>query len=270
MKISKLLVCMLLICSMLLLFTGCFRISRKYLKMKEQGLLPTNEDFPNSRWDCQELDMSFCMLEYGSYNFMGTYKINDTTYPLWGLFHQYGCDSMSFRAYTEQNALTLPDGLLNFQEETLFGFIGDYRYRDGKITLSNISYHEDIKLTPDFPETLTFVQNGNIAQQQYERWYAKEIDLYMDSFTDVENVYKGVLTMNGKPYKFDAFAYTMDGTYYFSFSDSIRLDFRMHIVPDKSNDTLIGTLGALSCTEFLEYYGQATITFTKEAPEPQS
>ena len=257
----KALFCVIL--AMCLLFlVACFPYPREYYSMKEAGFYPTNEDFPSTKWVCQEMDMYFYMLEYGE--LVGEYTVDGTTYPFIGAFVY---SRIVCTTYTYMSALPLNTGFLDiWTEETVNEFDADYIYQDGLIQCSSVD-SEIVTL----PTTLTFLPEGKIAQAVDTRWYAQEIDIYMDSFADTNYYFKGVWTQDGTEYAFEAFKHTSDGTYYFVFQNlpnnrnPCSMNNIMRLVYDQEQNVMIGILYA-SDGNFLNH-DSPTITFTKVMPE---
>ena len=264
----KALFCVIL--AMCLLFlAGCVP-SKKYFSMKDAGILPTSKDFPNTKWVCQEMDMYFYMMEYGG--LIGEYTIDGTTFSIIGNFK---FARIVFTAYTDVSTLPTNNGFLADSQIIVNSFGADYAYQDGVIHCTSIDYQMPENAT--LPTTLTFVPEGRIAQAVEARWYAQEIDMYMDSFTDAEHYFIGVLTESGIEYAFKAFKKTQGDTYNFCFynapdqsTDYLYGDLfvEMRLVYDQDQDVMIGTLYEPSFSQhsFADYDGP-TITFTKVMPE---
>ena len=264
---KRVLLCMVLLMCMLAM-TACGP-SRRDLSLKDAGLLPTEEDFPNTRWVCQEIDLYLHIMECGE--IAGECRFGDKTFPVLGGF-KFG--SMSFSAYSYEKATLTEEGFLDWHsEEYIGGARGFYIFDDGMFQLTEVEHDFGDGIV--IPTALTFVPDGKIAQTPDTRWYAQEIDLYMDSFSDTENYFKGVLTDAGTACSFEAFLYSEDNTYHFSFpawlDETTQTpchvnDFIMRLVYDQEHDVIVGTRYTTEEDSFSNYDG-ATITFTKVMPE---
>ena len=49
-----------------------------------------------------------------------------------------------------------------------------------------------------FPETLKFKQEGMIAKNPEKKWYNDELDMYIESFSDAENYFRGEIVIDNK------------------------------------------------------------------------
>ena len=257
----KALFCVIL--AMCLLFlAGCVP-SKKYFSMKDAGLLPTNADLPNTKWVCQEMDMYFYILKYRY--LAGEYTINGTTYTINGYFRT---GWICLEAQTTEASSTIGDAYIEFSRNSIHGLGSEYVYENNAIRFLSVDYfHMPENVT--LPKTLTFVPEGKIAQTVEARWYAQEIDLYMDSFTDAKNYFEGVLTHDGVEYPFEAFKASINNSYFF-YLPYVQVtgpdDFYLHLAYDQEQDAIIGTLYS-GFQKNIGYYDGPTITFTKVMPE---
>ena len=82
-------------------------------------------------------------------------------------------------------------------EQVSAGFIyTDYQLKEGSLVCSVRNY--DIVTRESIPKTLTFDKVGSIAQQPSARWYAQELDMYFDTFSDIEGYVRGETVYDGK------------------------------------------------------------------------
>ena len=178
-------------------FCGCF----SYLKLKieeKQGKYPTDNDFPNTRWCCRELDLVLDMIENcGTYGF---YSENGKQYRVYAGFLKGKSHLLDFYLYSsaEVTASDYDPSLVHYDQINAGSICTSYYYEkdSGTIVCSvsscNLADGEMI------PETLTFEQTGLIAQTPKTRWVAEGLDLYLDSYSDIEGYYKGEIMLDGE------------------------------------------------------------------------
>ena len=239
-------ICILLCLSMILL-CGCVP-SREYLEKKAQGLYPDTSDFPDTEWKCREVDLCFYMLDYEENNMVGTYTVNGETYRAVGSFE---FSQLSFDIYStasvsvsEQDGDTENGALIHY-EANQCGFINtEYLYENGVIVCTVIN--SEAVSGEQIPETLTFENTGKIAQKVNTRWYAEELDMYLDAFSDAQDYYKGEMVMDGQ--RIPVIAYEIGNNQYFRFS----------IENGTINNNRPGTTSPFVCMYF--EYGTDTIT----------
>jgi hypothetical protein len=63
------------------------------------------------------------------------------------------------------------------------------------------------------PQTLTFEKEKAIAQAPDTRWRCEEVDMYINSFSDAEDYYKGEIVIDGQKYDIRAFEVGNDNYY---------------------------------------------------------
>lgn len=234
-----------LVCSMVLIFAiaslcGCGP-SRKYWKMKEEGYYPTAKDFPSTRWVCREADMYFDMLEYDEDYWVGEYTVADKTYRV---IARTEFSTLDFQFISSTNVSTSKysddsgSAFVNCETVDFGKIITDYVYEDGIITCEIKNDSSDVWNYKG--NTITFEKEKKIAQEKNERWYCQEIDMYLESYNDIDGYYKGVMTIDNKKCGIQAFEIGNDNYYMFSLENGV------------INNLREGTSSALVCM-FFEY-----------------
>ena len=188
-------ICFILVLCFVLLY-GCGP-SPKFLKEKSQGLYPTAGDFPNTKWVCREVDMYLYMLGYDENNIIGTYVFDGVSYRVVAsVFY----NSFNFEIYssTEISASKVSDSMVNCNQISCGHIYTEYKYDNEKGTIvCNIKdfefYNGEMNL-----QTLTFDKAGSVAEQPSTRWYAQEIDMYLDAYSDIDCYLRGEIVLDGE------------------------------------------------------------------------
>lgn len=183
--------CMLVGCSTM------FGPGREYFEGLEQGLYPDSSDFPNTKWECRELDLWFYMLDYCEWNIVGVYTVNNKQYRAVGKFF-YNRFELDFYESTEvTSSIRAPESeLIHCNTISCGTVITDYRYVNGVIICEMVN-HKAVD-GESIPTTLTFEKTETIAQNPTDRWYAAEIDMYIQSFSDAEDYFAGEIAIDGQ------------------------------------------------------------------------
>ena len=95
--------------------------SLEFQMKKEQGLYPDTSDFPNTKWVCNELDMSLYMFDYGETTIIGSYVINDISYRVEAWF-DFSCLNFNFYSDTLISTSEYSDSMVHC-EQVLQGYI---------------------------------------------------------------------------------------------------------------------------------------------------
>lgn len=214
-KISKSIVFAVLLLAVMLSSFGCGP-SWQVQQLEEQGKLPTARDFPNTKWVCRELDMYFYTLDYGETTSVGELDIDGKKYRV-DLTFSLGTVDIALR----DSVSYLSDVYTNskgarFQEIDLtwcWSYHGSYIYENDILSF-NLQVGSE-KIT-DFPRSLTFEKVGLIAQHPDCRWYAEELDMYIESFSDAENYFEGEIVLNGEKSFLYSYEIGNDNVYVFS------------------------------------------------------
>ena len=198
---TKKLICVILSLLTMLTFLCSCGGSPRIRWLWRQGKLPTPEDFPNTKWVCREMDMTLYMLEGIFSRAAGELKIGGKTYRViaGGLYDYFDISIISTTTVSESDLRfeECDDTLVNCTEYEA-GFIGTtYLYENGVITCTLREQTGELDL--DLPNKLHFDKVGTINQQPEARWYAQELDMYIESFTDTSGIYfKGEMMHKGK------------------------------------------------------------------------
>lgn len=264
----------ILLCVSIVLLNSCVP-SREYLENKEKGLYPDASDFPNTKWSCREIDMSFYMLDYAESTIIGEYTVNGENYRIVGV-----CEfsELNFSIYSSTQidlSITLDELGNPFVncEQILSGYLDtNYKYQNESIVCS--IRNSQAVAAEIIPSTLTFEKVQMIAQQPSVRWCAQEINMYLDSFSDVNGYLKGEMVFNGKKCFVHAFEIGNNGFYRVSIENGIfnnliskttspLVDMYLKITGDKMVAIISEeVISNPECFPYWEYEG-AMITFLK-------
>lgn len=185
---------LLLICVFALCACGP---SSEFLSKKQQGLYPTTADFPNTKWVCKELDMSFCMFGYEEDYIIGSYVIDDVSYRVVASF-EWDEFNFEFYSFTDFSPSMHSDNMVNC-DRILCGFIHTkYSYDKDENTIVCSIQNYDAVAEESIPKVLTFENVGLIAQNSNMCWHAQEIDMYLYSFSNVDGYFRGEIVIGGE------------------------------------------------------------------------
>ena len=194
---------------------NCMRAkhSERYLNGREEGLYPTQSDFPYTKWTCRELDLSFNLYHTFETYFTGNYVVDGKQYNLLG---QFSNEYIRFAFYDPEQPRDPKDyyDALTYRNSSTFGTLRvyyEYQKDTGVLLCSEIDYEADDGGT--VPETLTFEQTGQIDQSPKTRWVADEIDWYFDSFSDADGYYEGEIVVDGVRFRIWAIEVGNGGLY---------------------------------------------------------
>ena len=229
----------ILLCLCLFPLYGCVP-SFKFLNEKKQGKYPDTGDFPNTKWVCREINMCFYMLDYEERYMIGTYVVNDTPYRVVSAFEfdelnfdLYSTTQISPSEYSNGDDNT---GMVHCERVSCGYMYTNYSYKNNTIVCSLRGYQSvDGEV---LPTTLTFDKTETIAQNAAARWYAQELDMYLDSFSDVEGYYRGEIGIGEKECYVHAFEIGNNGY------------FMLSIENGKVNNLISGTTSPLICMYF--------------------
>lgn len=239
MKYSLRFLTCILLCLCMLLFHGCGP-SPSYLKGKEQGLYPDTGDFPNTKWVCREIDLCFYMLDYAEDYMIGSYIVSGKSYRVVGIF---AYDRLNFEIYSTTQIA--PSELVSSEDGEPFvhceriscgSILTNYLYENGIIRCSLRNY-QSVE-GESIPSTLTFEKTETIAQNCTERWYAQELDMYLDSFSDVDGYFRGEIIIDDQK------------CYVHAFEIGNNNFFMLSIENGKINNLLSQTSSSLVCMWF--------------------
>ena len=188
---TKKVICVLLLLNLVFL-AGCGP-SLSFLKQQEQGLYPTTADSPNTKWICRELDMFFYMFEYEKY-MIGTYEVDFLSYRVLATF-EFDELNINFYSSTDVSTSEYSNSMVHC-ERILCGYIYSNYFFDKDTETIVCSIRNSMSVNEEvIPEELTFEKVGVIELNQNVRWYAQELDMYLDSFLDVNGYYRGEIML---------------------------------------------------------------------------
>lgn len=180
-----------LLCCVLLV--GCVP-SSTFLKQQEQGLYPNSADFPNTKWVCRDMDISMYMFGYEEDYITGVYQTESQTYRVVGAF-EFDTFDLSFYSTTDVSVSAHSDTMVCCEPNEYGHIITNYCFEKDTETIVCTVRSSTMPGNETIPKTLTFEKAGAIAQTPDTRWRAQEIDMYLDSFTDVDGYLRGEMTL---------------------------------------------------------------------------
>ena len=257
--------------------TGCGP-NTAYLQSEKQGYFPKKYDYPFAKWVCCEKNLYFCMWP-SQYSMTGEYISED---EVQGVYAMSLYNELAFTFYTPEEKKESEHKDAN--EIPFYHYYDEYEEEKKRVTTS-YAYHDGIMTCTviiseheDFPqgEVFTFVNVGTVNRSPKERWRCLELDLYLDSYDDVDFFYAGKYTKEDAFYTIWAIRHDVNG----------KFDV---LTGDKNSDTVWGYLGSVyiefkddqmvwqitdAAQQFPERfsfwdYPYATLTFVRE-PLPQS
>ena len=193
-------VAVLLLVLFCLLFTlcgcGCV-LNREYAKGLREGKYPTASDFPDTRWDCRELDLVLYMIR--GTGMFATYTVNGQEYR-GRLSRHVASPRLSFDFYSStEKTVSEYDPALLYCEPVEAGFIYTFYEYDKETGLIVCKVYNSQSVDGEtVPETLTFEKTGTFGETPKTRWVAEEIGLYLDSFSDIDGYFRGEITLGGE------------------------------------------------------------------------
>ena len=178
------------------LLSGCAP-SLRFLHEKKRGKYPDTGDFPNTKWACQEIDLVIYMFDYSERYMVGTYSVKDVSYRVVATF-EYASFNFIFYSSTEI-APSENDSSMVHCNQIPAGFLyTNYSYqKDTETIISSVVNCEQVD-GETIPNTLTFQKAGTITQSKEMRWNAEELDMYLESFSDVDHYFRGEITIDGE------------------------------------------------------------------------
>ena len=258
---------------------------KKYQSMQAEGYYLGAGHYANTKWECQEINMTIYFgTDSGNGHVstrFGVYKINNVSYRILPRL-EFNCAILKLHVIKTTSIQTSHQNS-NFVAgiDQQIGdpiFVTEHIIKDGVLycTVLNTDY-----VGNDFPSSLTFVQTNRIGNIAKDRWYAKELDMYMDSFEDVEitgeiDIYfKGEININGQLKPVEIYEYGNNNCYSFYFYEGLdqnnSIAVSMHFNYDSTNETITATLYDEVLNPIYghpEWLSQTpTITFTKEIPQ---
>ena len=257
--------CLAFVLFLFILFSlcGCGMQPIRYQILEPYGYYPETEDFPDTKWVCKEVDMWFYMFDYGEPWMIGEYTVDGETYPFRARFNlHYMHTTLGFYFESPETNISFSESL---DWEGPSSVTGDYIYKDDCLVFK-ISQSE-ASVWKYEGKTLTFEMEGTIANEPEARWRCQELDMYLDSFPDVENYYKGQLQMGDQTYDVSAIATPNDSNCLFKLAykgDTVVMRF------ERKGDRMIATIVACETNEFekecWQYwnYEDETLTFVRE------
>ena len=257
--------------------TGCVP-SNAYLQSEEQGYFPKKYDYPFAKWVCREKNLYFCMWP-SQYSMTGEYVSEEETQ---GIRVSGFLNELAFTFYTPEekkesehkDANGVP--FYRYSEaykEKQTEVTCRYAYHDGIMTCTVFySEHEDFVQG----EVFTFVNVGTVNQSPKERWRCLELDLYLDSYDDVDFFYAGEWVKEGTAYAIWAIQRDVNGKFDILTNGKVSETVSCYLecaYIDVKDDQMIWQItdAAQQIPEHFSFwdYPYATLTFVRE-PLPQS
>ena len=188
-------VCILL-CLSILFLNSCVP-SWQYLRGEKQGIYPKTEDFPNTKWVCNEIDLSFYMFAYAENTMSGIYTVDNVSYRVVAGFDWA---ELNFNIYSDTTVSVseYSDSMVHRVQEGSCAYIyTSYTY--DKATGSLVCSLDSCESVNGevIPETLTFYQSGSIAQKPSIRWEAEEIPMFLEAYSDTPGYFQGEIIIDG-------------------------------------------------------------------------
>ena len=231
---KKLICVILLLCYVLL--CGCGP-STAFLRKKSQGVYPTAGDFPNTKWVCREIDIQIYMLERDERYMIGVYTVDGKSYRVVASFW---FDEFNFEIYsnTQIAQSEYSNAAVSCNRQSCGFIYSNYSFDKENETLvcSLRNYkpvHQEL-----IPQTLTFEKVGNIAQHSDARWCAQSMEMYLDSYSDIEGYLRGYISIEGETYYIHAFEIGNNDYYMLSIENG------------RINNLISGTTSPLICMYF--------------------
>ena len=170
-------------------------------RKKKQGKLPSQWEFPQTKWVCRELDFVIYTTDLRRNLMVGTYVEGDTTYRVVASISMYH-DTLYLDFYSRTDCFELVSGNTKRTEFYERVYAGEIRagYTYEKETETIVLDCRSVKPVngETIPKTLTFERAGTVAETPKTRWVADELDLYLDAFSDVDVYMKGEITLDGE------------------------------------------------------------------------
>ena len=257
--------------------TGCVP-NDAYVQSRRQGYFPTSYDYPFAKWVCREKNLYFCMWP-SQYSMTGEYISEDKVQGVYAMAAFY--NELAFTFYTpeekKESEHTDANGVpfYHYSEtyEDYAHVTTRYEYHDGIMTCTVFtSEHEDFVQG----EVFTFVNVGTVNRSPKERWRCLELDLYLDSYDDVDFFYAGKYTKESAFYTIWAIQRDVNGKFDVltgdKNSDTV-WDYLGNVYIEIKDDQMIWQItdAAQQFPERFSFwdYPYATLTFVRE-PLPQS
>ena len=256
-------------------FTGCGP-SIDFLYKQKQGMFPTGMDFPNTRWVCRELDMVLNAFEY-SEDMIGIYEVNSESYRAVARF-EFAQIQISLYSYTDVSKSEFSNSMVSC-EPILCGYICANYFFDKETETIVCSILNSMSVdTETIPQELTFKKDGVLQHKQELRWYAEELDMYLDSFVDVDGYFRGEIILDEKKHYVNAIEVGNNNYYVLSIENGKSNNLKpgttstlIYMYFKIEDDKIVATVcdGFLFYPEAFPYwlYGDMIITFTASVPK---
>ncbi|MBR4336318.1 MAG: hypothetical protein IKP74_07685 [Clostridia bacterium] len=220
-------------------FCGCISFWKNQIAIK-QGKYPKTSDFPNTRWAFRELDLKVDMIEHVD-TMYGTYSVNGKEYRAEGFFYNHGTGGQLDFVFYESTEKTVSehDADLVHCERIRAGYLDLYYSYDKETNLINCTLQRSQPVDGEtIPEKLTLEQTGTFSPTPDTRWFAEELDLYLDSYSDVQGYFCGEMSIDGKKYVVHAIE-TGNGDYYVLYRNG---SYMVNLIFKKTDDRIVATV----------------------------
>ena len=216
---------LILLCLFALL-CGCGPGPAGWRRKYNQGKIPAQCEFPQTKWVCRELDLVVYTTDLKVNRMVGTYVVDGTSYRVDARLYRHHDDTFYMGFYSTY-CYELVSGNSPETELRKIVLLGEIKaeYTYEKETETIVLDCRSVKLIngETIPKTLTFDRAGTVAQTPEKRWVADELDLYLDAFSDVDVYMKGEITQDGKTCPVYAFE-TGNDNYYEFYVDNAHWD----------------------------------------------
>ncbi|MBR4335584.1 MAG: hypothetical protein IKP74_03925 [Clostridia bacterium] len=200
------------------------------------------------------MNLEFYTFDLKHNGMIGTYTVNGISYRATASLGYTNAEvDIGFYSSTDKTVSTL-DPALEHCERNRVGFIvTSYRLdkETGNLIFTCIN-HEAVD-GETIPDTFTLEQAGTIAQTPKTRWIAEELDLYLDTFEDVDGYLKGEITVDGKKHTVHALEIGNDNYYTLYLDDDYMVNLIFEITDDKITASVTDTR-----KDTLKSYGSST------------
>ena len=178
--------------------------SLEFQHKKSQGLYPDTTDFPCTKWHCNEIDMEIYMLGFGETTIIGSYIVDDNVYRVVAYF-EWNELIFNFYSNTLISSSQHSNSMVHCERISSGHILSAYSFDKSTETIVCSLRNYKPVASETIPETLTFNNVEAIAQNPDTRWYAQEMDMYLDSFTDANEYFRGEIFIDGKRCSVHAF-----------------------------------------------------------------
>ena len=144
------------------------------------------------------------MLGFGETTIVGSYVVDNESYRVVAAF-EFGQFDFDIYSSTQITLSEQSESMVHCDRRSSGFIYSNYTFDEETKTIVCSLHNYKPVAGETIPETLTFNIVGSIAQNPDTRWYAQEIDMYLDSFSDVNGYFRGEIAIDGEKYYIHAF-----------------------------------------------------------------